>query len=136
MILRRYGAAFHSVQLNFDSRALTEVGFRRDGETQVPTDEFEARYEKVEGHELEATAEGHVHDEVERELLGTLESRIQEILSGLDDDEILVVESQQGPEYPRTRARQRNVHVEGENRLHFTVWIDPPLRVAVYRRRR
>lgn len=135
MIFRRYGTTLHSVETNFDSRALTEIGFRRDRGSQIPVEDFESSYEKVEEHELAATAQGDVHDEVEQAVLAKLESALTALLEGLDDDSILVVESEQGVDHPKTRASQKNVVVEGQNRLHFTVRVDPPLRIGIYRAR-
>lgn len=134
MILRRYGVAYHSVVTNFDSKALTEIGFRRDGRVQIPAEEFEARYEKVQTHELEATAEGHVHDHVEQTALDRLEADLEAILADLGDDEVAVVESE-GVDQAKTRAVQKNVILKGENRLHFTVRVEPPLRIGAYRDR-
>ena len=134
MIFRQYGSTYHSVETNFDSKARTEVGFRRDRRVEIPTAEFEERYEKVGTHELEADAEGYVHDEVEQAALDALEADLAEILDGLGEREILVVESH-GTDQAKTRAVQKNVVLEGENRLHFTVRVDPPLRLGVYRER-
>lgn len=134
MIIRRYGTSMHSVELNFDSRALTEIGFRRDREWSEPADDFETGWERVEGWELEASAEGDVQDETERVLLDEIEARVRELDEGLAEGEVLLVESEQGSDWPKTRHKTRTVVVEGENRLHFTGWIEPPLRIARYRR--
>ena len=88
MILRRYGRSVQSVEPNFDSKALTEIGFRRNQALTIP-----------------------------------------------GDDEYLLVMSEQGVDYPKTRSEQKNVIVEGENRLYFYVGVDPPLRIGRYRRR-
>ena len=53
MILRRYGTTMQSVETNFDSKAFTEIGFRRDHAFSAP-DDFLARHERVSGHLLEA----------------------------------------------------------------------------------
>lgn len=135
MIVRRYGSSVQSVELNFDSRAMTEIGFRRDQEWSVPTEEFEAGWERVEDYELEARAEGDVQDEAEQALLKQLEDRIRGIEEGLAEGELIRVESEQGKDYPKTRHQTRTVVVEGENRLHFQAWVEPPLRLARYRRR-
>lgn len=134
MIVRRYGSSVQSVELNFDSRAMTEIGFRRDQEWSVPTEEFDSGWERVEDYSLEATAEGDVQDEAEQSLLTQLEGRIRELEAGLGDDELIRVESEQGKDYPKTRHQTRTVVVEGENRLHFQAWVEPPLRLARYRR--
>lgn len=135
MIVRRYGSSVQSVELNFDSRALTEIGFRRDHEWSLPTEEFDQGWEKVEEHALEARAEGDVQDATEQDLLKQLEARIAELEGALAEGEVLRVESEQGKDYPKTHHSTRTIVVEGENRLHFTGWVEPPLRLARYRRR-
>ncbi len=134
MLLRRYGSRLHSVVLNFDSKALNEIGFRRDNVTSFEADEFEATFERVAGHSFTAQAEGDVHDEVERAVLDQLEAKVMGVLDGLNEDEVAVIESEQGGTYPKTRQVTRNVVKESLNRLHFTVSIDPPLLLAVHRR--
>lgn len=132
MIVRRYGTTFQSVELNFDSRALTEIGFRRDRATSIPADEFESTYARTRVLELTATAEGDVQDEAEQAVLDDLGGQIQALVDGLSEGELLVIESEQGVDYPKTQQRKRNVIVDGENRLHFTSGVEPPLRVGVY----
>ena len=46
MILRRYGKTFESVELNFDSKALNEIGFRRDREQSFDAEEFGSTYRR------------------------------------------------------------------------------------------
>ncbi len=135
MIVRRYGSTVQSVELNFDSRAMTEIGFRRDQAWSVPTDEFEAGWERVQGFELEARSEGDVQDQTEQALLDQLEVRMRELEAELGEGELLVIESEQGKDYPKTRHQTRTTVVEGENRLHFQGWVEPPLRVARFRKR-
>jgi hypothetical protein len=135
MILRRYGSSYHSVDLNFDSKALTEIGFRKNNEESFPTDEFTAGWERVSGHDLVATGEGSVQDEVEQKLLKDLEAQIQKLHGDLGAGSVLVVESEQGTDYPKTRTQTRTIVVEGENKFHFTTTVHPALRVAVYRKR-
>jgi len=134
MILRRYGNSVQSVEVNFDSKALTEVGFRRDRAFSMPAEEFEATHTLVGSHDLATRAEGSVHDEAEQALLDDLEARLRELEQGLGEDEVLLVLSEQGVDYPKTRSEMKNVIVEGENRLYFYVGVDPPLRVGIYRR--
>jgi UDP-N-acetyl-D-mannosaminuronate dehydrogenase len=122
-----------SVELNFDSKALNEVSFRRDHQLVVDRDEFLASHARIEGHALTAEAEGDVHDEVEQEALRQLEAQVHSILDGLAEGDVVLVESEQGGTYPKTRQTTRNVIREGENRLHFRVHIDPPLALGVYR---
>ena len=136
MIFKRYGTSYHSVDPNFDSKALNEIGFRRDQEMAVPVAEFEAGYEHVTTHELTAEADGPVQDHTEQLLLDRLETGLLELEAGLDDDHILVLENGDGSDHPKTRQAVRNVIVEGENRLHFTYTVWPPLRMGVYRKKR
>lgn len=134
MILRRYGSTVHSVVPNFDSKALTEIGFRRDNEHSQPADEFHAVHERVGGHDLVGSHEGLVQDEVEQVVLVDLERRLRQIESDLAEHEVLLVESEQGVDYPKTRTQTKTVVIEGENKLHFTTTVHPPLRVGVYRK--
>lgn len=135
MILRRYGTSMQSVETNFDSKAITEIGFRRDRAHTLPVEEFESAYEQLEVHELHTRDEGSVQDETEQKLLDHLTSELQALLGALGEDEVLVVENENGVDWPKTRHSHR-VIVEGiENRLHFTAWIEPPLRIGHYRKR-
>jgi len=134
MILRRYGESVHSVDLAFDSRALTEIGFKRAREPLFSMTDFEREYHRVGTHELEDEVEGLVHEEAEGELLRRLEERIRGLEAELGEDEVLFVESEPGIDHPKTRARTRNLVLEGENRFHFTVRVHPPLRLGVYRK--
>ncbi len=133
MILRRYGTSYQSVDLNFDSKALNEIGFRRNHETSIPVDDFDAQYEKGDVHELVAEAEGGVQDHTEQVLLDRLEEKIEALRSQLGEGEVLVVENEQGHDYPKTKQKTSNVIIGGENKLHFSYSMAPPLRMAVYR---
>lgn len=135
MILRRYGNAFHSVDINFDSLALNEVAFRRNRETSIPAQEVESSFSTVSTHELEAEADGDVQDATEQVLLDRLEAQIAELLTGLGEGEVLVVENEQGHDWPKTRQKTSNVIVDGENRLRFHYTVAPPLRMSVRRPR-
>lgn len=132
MILKRYGNTYHSVEPNFDARALTEIGFRRNRAFSVSEEEFRGRYEKVREETVSAQAEGEVHDAVEQELLRKLEEGVKALLQGLAKGELLVIESLEGDDYPKTRDRKQSVVVEGQNRFYFYWWIEPPLRLGVY----
>ena len=134
MIVRRYGSLVQSVAPNFDSRALTEIGFRRDHRTSHSAEEFFATHQRVRGHDFVASTEGHVQDEAEQRLLSDLEGQLHDLESALGDGELLLVESEQGSDYPKTGTQTRTVVIEGENRLHFTTTVHPPLRVGVYRK--
>ena len=112
MILRKYGTSMQSVELNFDSKALTEIGFRRDHAHSIPVEEFET----------------------EQRLLDHLEAEIQGLMDSLGEAEVLVVESQAGVDFPKTRHKSRVVVEGGENRLFFSAWVEPPLRMGRYRK--
>src|SRR5690606_5853474 len=87
-------------------------------------------------HEIVAEAEGDVQDETEQEMLDQLLERLQLLVEGLDEGAILIVENEQGHDYPKTRQEISNVVVQGENRLRFRYTLAPPLRVAEHRPRR
>jgi len=135
MILKRYGTTVQSVDPNFESAALNEIGFRRDREWSLPVEEFEATYEQLTVHELTAEAEGPVQDHTEQLLLDRLEERLLELEAGLGDGFLLLVENGDGKDYPKTRQQTHNVIVQGENKLHFTYTIAPNLRIGVYGKR-
>jgi hypothetical protein len=135
MIFRKYGKSFHRVTPNFDSRAMTEVGFQKAGDDPVEAGEFEANYERVEGRELNAHAAGAVQDVVEKEMLESLKQQLLDLEQSLADGAVLVIESEQGKDYPKTREKTTTQVVGNENKLHFERTIDPPLRVGVYRSR-
>jgi hypothetical protein len=135
MILRRYGTTIQSVETNFDSKAFTEIGFRRDHAYSASADDFLARHERISEHVLEAESEGDVQDEVESAMLQQLLDQLLKLNAELTDDEFVVVESEQGQDYPKTRTQQKNVIVDGENRLHFYSSVSPPLKVALFKAR-
>mgnify|MGYP006278492741 FL=1 len=134
MILKQYGTSYQSVETNFDSRALTEIAFRRDRQLSIPTEEFQEKYQRVGERVFSAQAEGDVHDQAETELLDALEAEVKAALEELGEDEVLVVESKEGADYPKTRDTKKNVVVDGENRLYFYWSVDPPLRMGIYRK--
>ena len=134
MIVRQYGANIESVETAFDSNALNEIAFRKIRAFTMSADEFQARYVPVQEYSLTSDAEGHVHGETEQALLDGLEAQIGEIQGVLEEGEVLMVDSRQGVDYPKTRGRQKNVIVEGENRLYFYASVDPPLRIVRYRK--
>lgn len=135
MIAKRYGSKVHSVTPNFDARAMNEVGFQRDNEWSMSTDEFMESYEKTETHELTAAAEGDVQGDAEEKLLESLQQQLAAVEKTVGDGDVLMIESEQGVDYPKTRHTQTNQLVGHENRLFFRFTVEPPLRVAVYRRR-
>ncbi|HUF75511.1 MAG TPA: hypothetical protein VMM35_04500 [Longimicrobiales bacterium] len=135
MIFRRYGSSYHSVDTNFDSLALNEVAFRRNGEESMAVDDLESGFETVATHDLVAEAEGDVQDHTEQVLLDRLEAKLSALREEAGDLGVVVVENEQGNDWPKTRQKTSNVIVEGENRLRFHYSVAPPLRVSVRRRR-
>ena len=135
MIAKRYGTKIQSVTPNFDARAMNEIGFQRDNEWSASADEFFAAYEKVETHELTAAAEGEVQGEAEEKLLHALQEQLGAVAKSVGEGGVLLIESEQGTDYPKTRHTTTNHVVGNENRLFFRFTVEPPLRVAVYRRR-
>ena len=135
MIVKRYGATVQSVDPNFESTALNEIGFRRDREWSLPVEEFDGGYEQLMVHELSAEAEGPVQDHTEQLLLDRLEGRLLELEAGLEGGCVLMVENGDGHDYPKTRQQTHNVIVEGENKLPFVYSIAPTLRIGVYRKK-
>ena len=131
MIFRRYGNAYQSVEPNFDSLALNEIGFRRDRLEAIPIDDFGV-FEKVATHELSAEAEGSVQDETEQRLLDLLEEKLLALDKSLEPGQILIVENDQGHDWPKTKQRTSNVIVEGENRLYFQYTLAPAIRATVW----
>jgi hypothetical protein len=134
VIVRQYGTKVHSVVPNFDANAMTEIGFRRDGDWSLDTEEFLAAYEKLEAHDLTAAAEGEVQSETEAALLHSLQEQLLAVAEAAGDG-VAFIESQQGTDYPKTRHSQTTQVVEGANRFYFRFRVEPPLRVAIYRKR-
>lgn len=134
MILRRYGGTLQSVSPHFDSRALTEIGFRRSRVFCMDAETFSSTFERIEEHVIEAEADGPVQDETEAALLDVLLGKIWQLDERLAASEVLVVENEPGKDYPKTRCESHNVIVDGENRLHFDYRVGPPLRLGLYRR--
>ncbi len=135
MILKRYGAMLHGVQPDFDSRALNEIGFRRDRRLSLRVADFDAGYEAVAVVDLSVETDGPVQHEAEKELLRSLQRELRRAESELEEGGVVVIESQQGVDYPKTRDRKQNQIRDGQNRLYFHWTIDPPLRVGLYRKR-
>jgi hypothetical protein len=135
MILRKYGKTYHSVVPNFDSRAMTEVGFQKSGDHSIESGEFESNYERGEARELTAVASGAVQNQVEKQMLDSLREQLLEVENAAGDG-VVVIESEQGKDYPKTREKTTTQVVGHENKLHFERTIDPPLRIAVYRPRK
>ncbi len=134
MILKRYGKAYHSVEPNFNPAGMTEIGFQRDRAFSLAVDEFDEAYERLTTDELRAEAEGPVQREAEQALLGKLEEALAGRLGTLSDDQVLVVTNDAG-DWPRTREERKVAPEDLHNGFHFRWWVDPPLKVAIYRRR-
>ena len=135
MILKRFGNRMHQVTPNFDARAMTEISFLRGEALEESADDFLAAHEKTGEHSLIANASGTVQGDVEAQVLNDLQQQLARIEGELPAGSVLLVESEAGNDYPKTRGRQATKVIEGENRFHFDYDIDPPLRVGVYRRR-
>jgi hypothetical protein len=133
MILRRYGRKYLSVTPNFDSRAMTEIGFMRDGEVSLEADEFGDRYELVSNHDLSPRAVGNVQGEVEDELLKQLSEQLAALGSSLEESQVLVIENVQGVDHPKTRGKQGSDASGPDTKLTFEYTVDPPLRLGIYR---
>ena len=134
MILRRYGSFYHSVQANFNPAGLTEIGFQRDRAFSVKAEDFEQSFERVRTADLVASRDGGVQRHVERAVLEQLEQSLAEKAAEAGPDGAVVVLNQRD-DWPKTRERRETVLGDLENRPHFYWWIDPPLRLAIYRRR-
>lgn len=135
MIAKRYGKNVESVEADFNPVAMNEIGFRRDREWKLETEQFEAEYERTVEHNLTGEDEGDVQSEVEARLLAKLLDDVKAIENSAGENTVLVVENESGVDYPRLHSTQRTVVVGFENRLYFTFKVDPPLRIAVYRRK-
>ena len=130
MIIRRFGNKVQSVTPDFDPAALTEVGFRRNGEQQWDTEDFEEMYELVQEAEIVAEMSHAVQEQAERGMLEVLEARLNEMYEGIEDGHLLSVQNQQGADYPRTRYERSTM---GD--LEFTYSLDKPLRLGVWRKK-
>ena len=127
MIIRRYGNRFHSVSLDFDPAAMTEVGFRRDGNQEWDAEEFLAGHEMIREEEIIAEASDVVQAAAERVMLADLEQKVNDVLATLDEGQFLSVESKMGVDYPRTRY-----HRPTTGDREFTYTLDKPLRMGVW----
>ncbi len=135
MILRRYGESFHSVEPNFDPRAMNEVGFRRDRVFSISVEGLSESYEAGDAHELVAEAEGPVQTEAEAAALDDLEAQLNALVEGVGEGGVVVVESEPGQDYPKMKEIRSNVIVDGENKFHFRRYVEPPLKMRVYAKR-
>ncbi len=130
----RYGNNYQSVSFEFAAKALNEVGFRRDRESAFPVESLEAEYERIETLEITAEAEGNVQSETEQLLLDRLKEQAEAAVESLPVGGVAIVANERGGrDQPKPRQTIGNVVVEGENRLHFTYHVEPPLRLDLYR---
>ena len=135
MLLRRFGTTISAVEPSFEPAAFNEFTFVRRPGFQSTSADFDADYERVRDLALTSEAEGHVKIQAEAGVLDLLAHRIREAVAALAPGEVLLIESIQGKDFPRLRERTENL-VEGDrNRLHFYYWVDPALKLGVYRRR-
>lgn len=133
MIFKKYGETLQSVDLDFDARAMTEIGFRRNREQAIPMADLESEYTLVESRELTAEASGDVQDEAEREMLGKLEASLRAFEAECGDNEFLLVLNG-SDDYPKTKDDKKSVIEGSQNRLHFHWRVEPPLRMGRYRK--
>ena len=132
MILRMYGEKLHSVEIRFEAKAFNEVGFRRDRETSFDVEEFERDWERVREAEIADKGEGRIQIETEQRMLDTMQAHLERIVEELGEGEVVRVENHE-TDWPKLRETQTTIVEDGENVLHFDAWVDPPLRVAVWR---
>jgi len=130
MIIRRYGNRFHSVVLDFNAAAMTEVGFRRDREQEWEVGEFTDQYRMVREEEIIAEATDSVQEGAERAMLEALEQKFNAIYAALEEGQYLSVESKTGVEYPRTRYDRST---KGDH--DFTYTLDRPLRLGIWEKK-
>lgn len=130
MIIRRYGTKFHSVSLDFDPAAMTEVGFRRDGEQEWDAEEFLAEYEMVGEKEIIAEFTDAVQEAAERLMLDGLSEKVNAVHDALGEGQYLSVESKTGVDYPRTRYDRPTTGDKA-----FTYTLDRPLRMGIWQKK-
>ena len=130
MIIRRYGTKFHSVSLDFDPAAMTEVGFRRDGEQEWDAEEFLAQYEMVREEEIIAEFTDAVQEAAERLMLDGLAEKVNAVHDALEEGQYLSVESKTGVDYPRTRYDRPTTGDKA-----FTYTLDQPLRMGIWQKK-
>jgi hypothetical protein len=130
MIIRRYGTKFHSVSLDFDPAAMTEVGFRRDGKQEWDAEEFLAEYEMVREEEIIAEFTDAVQEAAERMMLDGLAEKVNAVHDALEEGQYLSVESKTGVDYPRTRYHRPTT---GDKAFSYT--LDRPLRMGIWQKK-
>ncbi len=117
---------------NFDPRALTEVGFRRDGRSSLSVEQMTEGYEEVHRRELRAQATGSNLHDAEQRVVREMEAQVLEMVAGLGPEEVLVIDNKPGVDHPKSHHERTN-SVEGG--WGYRVWVEPPLKMNVLRRR-
>lgn len=135
MLLRRYGSRIQSVEPNFVSTAMTEIGFIRGGDFTAPADDFLEEYERVGEHSITAQASGDVKLEAEQAMLDSVRAQLDGIMAEEPDEAMLLVENGPGGDHPKPRDNTTREVITAKNRLHFEYTLDPPLRIGVYRKK-
>jgi len=130
MIIRRYGNRFHSVALDFNPAAMTEVGFRRDRKQEWEVGEFTDRYRMAREEEIITEATHPVQDGAERAMLLALEEKFNAIYAALEEGQYLSVESKLGVDHPRTRYDRST-----RGGCEFTYTLDRPLRLGIWEKK-
>ena len=130
MIIRRYGNRFHSVALDFDPAAMTEVGFRRDGKQEWDAEAFSGEFEMIREEEIIAESTAAVQEAAERTMLESLEEKFSAIHDALEEGQYLSIESKTGVDHPRTRYARTTT---GDK--EFTYTLDRPLRLGIWQRK-
>ncbi|MFH1763902.1 MAG: hypothetical protein ABIF09_06900 [Gemmatimonadota bacterium] len=130
MIIRRYGNRFHSVVIDFDPAAMTEVGFRKDGKREWEAEEFLDAYQMVREEEISAEATDPVQATAERIMLDALEEKFKAVHAGLEEGQYLSIESRTGVDHPRTRHQRSKI---GDQ--EFTYSLNHPLRLGVWEKK-
>ena len=130
MIIRRYGTRYHSVTLDFDPAAMTEVGFRRDNEQQWTVADFEDQYELVREEEIIADGTDPVQEQAERKMLVALKDLFDPIYDSIEEGQLLSIQNERGVDHPRTRYVRST---KGEQ--DFTYTMDRPLRLGIWAKR-
>ncbi len=135
MIVRRFGASVGAVVADFHATAFNEISFMPRPGFSLAWEEFETGWQRVGELLLDSESEGHVKLEAEEALLDLLAHRLAHAERELGPDELLLLESRPGHDYPRTHEHTETLVEDGRNRLHFYYRIDPPLKLGVYRKR-
>ena len=130
MIIRRYGNRFHSVSVDFDPAAMTEVGFRRDGAQEWDAEEFLSSHDLIREEEIIAEFSNVVQEKAERLMLDGLRAKLDAIHDSLTEGQFLSVESKTGVDYPRTRYDRPTTGDKA-----FTYTLDKPLRVGIWQKK-